>query len=54
MVCTFFGRGVFKEGYKGIARELAQAKNYEGYLPILARNTPQAKDNLVLSKYLKP
>jgi hypothetical protein len=53
MVCPFNGKGAFKAGYKGISKELAQAKDYSGYLPVLARNTPEAADNLVLSKYLK-
>ena len=52
MVCPFNGRGAFKEGYKGIAKDLAQAKDYLGYLPKLAENTPDASSNLVLSKYL--
>ncbi len=52
MVCPFNGRGAFKEGYKGIAKELAKAKDYVGYLPMLAQGTPEAAENLVLSKYL--
>ena len=53
MVCPLNGRGAFKEGYKIIAKDLAKAKDYDGYLPILAEHTPEAKENLVLSKYLK-
>ena len=52
MVCPFNGRSVFKEGYRNIAKDLAQAKDYNGYLPMLAANTPNADSNLVLSKYL--
>ncbi len=52
MVCPLNGRGAFKEGYKVIAKQLAKAKDYVGYLPMLAQGTPEAAENLVLSKYL--
>lgn len=52
MVCPFNGRGIFKEGYRNIAKDLAKAKDYHGYLPMLASNTPNADTNQVLSKYM--
>jgi epoxyqueuosine reductase len=52
MVCPFNGRGVFKEQYRVVAKDIAVAKEKHGYLKILAKRTPGADTNKILSEYL--
>ena len=52
MVCPFNGRGVFKEQYRVVAKDIAAAKEKHGYLKILANRTPGAETNKILSEYL--
>lgn len=54
MVCPFNGRSENKEGYKAIAKDLAQAKTKDDLLAVLAERTSYAPDNPILKHYLKP
>jgi Pyruvate/2-oxoacid:ferredoxin oxidoreductase delta subunit len=52
-VCPFNGRNVLnKESYKELAKVLNKNKTKETLLGHLARSTPQAKDNPILSQFL--
>ncbi|MFQ6031031.1 MAG: hypothetical protein ACE5Q6_26500, partial [Dehalococcoidia bacterium] len=45
MTCPFNGRSIFKEGYRGLSRDLVQAKDAKGIIKLFAERTADADQN---------